>query len=330
MKIMKLSRARQINKSRELGVLLGSTLMQRRILYSCLSVMNPIVPHLEEKKPEEIKQWMLDNGREADALRTYHIDITDFAKVWGLSGAKDLKGKLEDAIGLDSATGNAKIMNLCFKHKEANEKSIEFINVMSKVRVDHENGILTVRFTDDIMPFLINLASYTTIPLRATVGFKCNYSFGMLEHLLKRYTRGSEYPKHTLSLEALHATLGTDHVKSYKQWGNFKKFVLEPIERDFALVDGGGYELLFTPVYATSGGRGRRKVEGVEISFNNKGVRRFNTAVSAKKSGLDLLTETVDDNAMLPEGAAEAVKRKREQLKNQEKIKEKNKQESLF
>ncbi|MDG2870798.1 replication initiation protein, partial [Vibrio parahaemolyticus] len=192
--------------------------------------------HLEEKKPEEIKQWMLDNGREADALRTYHIDITDFAKVWGLSGAKDLKGKLEDAIGLDSATGNAKIMNLCFKHKEANEKSIEFINVMSKVRVDHENGILTVRFTDDIMPFLINLASYTTIPLRATVGFKCNYSFGMLEHLLKRYTRGSEYPKHTLSLEALHATLGTDHVKSYKQWGNFKKFVLEPIERDFALV----------------------------------------------------------------------------------------------
>lgn len=315
MKIMKVSKARQINKSRELGVLLGSTLMQRRILYSCLAIMNPVVPHLQGLTHREIREWVLDNGREADGLRTYHIDIKDFAEVWGMTHQKDVIGKLHDAIGYDESNGTAKIMGMYFKHKDADtsSKDIEFINIMSKVKIVPDKGVLTVRFTDDILPYLINLASYTTIPLKATVGFKCNYSFGMLEYLLRRYTRGGDYPSHDLSLDALHMTLGTDKVKSYKQWSNFKDKVLDSIERDFSLIAGGGYDLKFEPIRSKNK-RGRPSVEGVTIHFSNAGVKRFSEATQAKKTGLGWLLDTTEDE-LLPTGVAESVKRERAKQK---------------
>ncbi len=315
---MKVSRARQINKSRELGVLLGSTLMQRRILYSCLAIMNPVVPHLEGLSHKEIKKWMIKNGEEAWALRTYHIDIDDFASVWGLTSQKDVVGKLHDAIGYDEETGSARIMNMCFKHKAAGtgDREIEFINVMSKVKVYPDKGVLKIRFTDDILPYLINLASYTTIPLKATVGFKCNYSFAMLEYLLRRYTRGSEYPSHELSLEALHLTLGTNSVKSYKTWGNLKKFVLDPIVNDFSLIAGGGYDLEFKPIHA-KGKRGRPSVEAVEIKFSNVGAKQFFAKTKAKKLGMEHLYDITEDE-LLPTGVAESVKRVRKLKKEKE------------
>ena len=280
--IMKLKNAKQISKSRELGVLLNSTLTQRRILYSCLAVMNPVVPHLAGMKYAELKEWMLDNAREAHKLRTYYLDIRDFSGVWGLSKSKDVKGMLLDAIGYDEASGTSKIMHLCFKYKALNTNNLEFINVFSRVKIEPETASLMIRFTDDILPYLINLASYTAIPFKATVGFKCNYSFAMLEYLLQRYVRGSDYPTHTLSLEALQMTLGTNKQKSYERWHNFQTRVLEPIAQDFSNIAGGGYELTFTPIYAKGTMRGRRKVESVEIAFSNIGVQKFLTEKEAQ------------------------------------------------
>ena len=284
--IMKLSQAKQISKSRDLGVLLNSSLMQRRILYSCLAIMNPVVPHLAGMNYQKLWDWVLDNGREADRLRTYHLDISDFAYVWGIRGTKDIKGKLIDVIGYDPATKASKIMHLCFKHNIAKTKT-RFINVFSSVDIDDSNGALIIRFTHDILPYLINLASYTAIPFKATVGFKCNYSFAMLEYLLQRYTRGSDYPTHTLTLEALHMMLGTDKQKAYVLWGNLKNKVLNLIERDFANIKDGGYDLNFTPVYANSKGRGRRKVEAVNITFSNIGVQRFLASKKAQQTALE-------------------------------------------
>ena len=308
---MKLSKSRQINKSRELGVLLGSSLMQRRILYSCLAVMNPVVPHLVGMSNEDIWEWILDNGREALDLRTYHIDMHDFASVWGLKKSKSVSDQLNVAIGYDEATKLSSIMDLCFKHQKKGSDRIKYINVISSAEV--KDGVLSVRFTDEILPHLINLSSYTTIPFKATVGFNCNYSFAMLEHLLKRYTKGGDYPAHDIPLEALHQILGTSSVKSYKTWNNFKQRVLDAIEKDFSLIAGGGYEISFEPVYAKAKGRGRRSVEAVTVSFTNDGLKRFQSAVSAKKAGLDYFIEN-NDEALLPSNTAEEVRQKRTEL----------------
>lgn len=308
---MKISQARQINKSRELGVLLGSSLTQRRILYSCLAVMNPVVPHLVGMSNEDIWEWILDNGREALDLRTYHIDMHDFAAVWGLKKSKSVSDQLKVAIGYDEATKLSNIMNLCFKLSKKDSGTVKYINVINSAEV--KDGVLTVRFTDEILPFLINLSSYTTIPFKATIGFNCNYSFAMLEHLLKRYTKGGEYPTHDIPLETLHQVLGTDTVKTYKSWGQFQRRVLDAIEKDFSLIAGGGYEISFEPVYAKAKGRGRRSVEAVTVKFSNDGLKRFQSAVSAKKAGLDYFLEN-NDEVLLPNNAAEEVRQNRTKL----------------
>nr|WP_169113120.1 replication initiation protein [Vibrio sp. 41] len=224
-----------------------------------------------------------------------------------------MSDQLNVAIGYDESTQLANIMNLCFKHKAKNSSKVEYINVISKASV--EEGVLSVRFTDDILPYLINLSSYTTIPFKATVGFNCNYSFAMLEHLLKRYTKGGDYPSHDIPLADLHQILGTNTVKSYQVWSSFKKRALDAIEKDFSLIAGGGYEISFEPVYAKAKGRGRRSVEAVTVNFTNDGLKRFQSAVSAKKAGLDYFIEN-NDEALLPNNTAEEVRQKRAELSN--------------
>lgn len=288
-RIMKLTQAKQISKSRELGVLLNSTLMQRRILYSCLAVMNPVVPDLKGMTHAELWDWILENGRLANRLRTYHLDIHDFARVWKLTSAKDVKGKLQSAIGYTENTGTTKIMNLCFKH-QVDSKTSTFINVFSSVKIDRERSAITIRFTDDILPFLINLASYTAIPFKATVGFKCNYSFAMLEYLLMRHHRdGSDHQTHTLTLEALHMVLGTNTQSSYQKWTNFKARVLDPIQTDFSQIHGGGYDISFTALLEDKANKGRRKVERIEITFSNLGIKRFIDKKRRKQEALELI-----------------------------------------
>jgi hypothetical protein len=135
----------------------------------------------------------------------------------------------------------------------------------------------------------------------------------MLEHLLKRFTKGGEYPDHDIPLESLHQILGTDGIKTYKAWSQFQRRVLDAIEKDFSLIAGGGYEISFEPVYAKSKGRGRRSVEAVTVSFSNKGLKRFQNAVSAKKAGLDYFIEN-NNEALLADNTAEEIRKKRAEL----------------
>lgn len=316
-KVMKLTKARQINKHRELGVLLNSTLMQRRILYSCLSVLNPVLPDIGKTK-EEIVEWMDQNGKAARELRTYRIDVNDFAKIWGITSAKDMKGKIAEAIG-DNTDGSSKIMQLCFKSEVAEKKTL--INVISRVELDYETGVMEIVFTDDIMPYLFNLASYTVIPLKATVGFRSNYSFAMIEHLLRTFTNGGYYPTREYPVDELKAILGVSGA-SYDKWTNFKNRILDAIAVDFAMIDGGGYTLSFEPVYGARRGRGRPQVESVRIAFDNTGVNAFMGAINAKKAGMNYIMGGKPDEMVSPLGSAEAVKEKRASLKRIEMLKQ--------
>ena len=286
---MKLSKAKQFSKSRELGILLNSTLIQRRILYSCMSVLNPIVPHLAGMNYQEVKDWVLDNGKDARKLLTYDIDIKEFAKKWRIGG-KSMLDTLNVAIGYDPKVGSSPdIMKMCFKNLYQNG-DLEFINVISGVTIKKDLGIFTIELTPNILPYLINLTSYISIPLDATLGFKSNYSFTMIEYLLKRYSQTSKYPIIQLKLDTLHMVLGTSHIKTYvstSSWGNFKRKVLDKIEQDFSTVEGGGYNLKFEPMYAKAVGRGRPRVESVQIHFNDAGFKKFLATKAAQKQGLD-------------------------------------------
>ena len=282
---MRLKQAKQVSKSRELGILLNSTLMQRRIVYSCLGVLNPIVPHLKDFSYTEVQEWIKDNGREAHSLLIYNIDIKEFASVWGIGG-RSIYEKLTNSIGYDPKIGSSpEIMKMCFKYI-GNNGDLEFINVVSKVIINKDSSSIQIKLTSDILPYLINLTSYISIPLEATVGFKCNYSFTMLEYLLARYSQRSTYPIIQLKLNTLQIALGTTHVKSYESWGMFKRSVLDKIERDFSKINGGGYDIKFEPIYEKAK-MGRPKVESVQIHFNDVGFKKFLATKAAQKQGLD-------------------------------------------
>ena len=279
-------KAKQFTKSRELGLLLNSTLMQRRILYSCMGILNPIVPHLFGMDYLEIKEWLINNPKEAYKLRTYLIGINDFNDTWEIGG-NSILDKINKAIGYDYKIGGSpEIMRMCFR-LASNKKNMKFINVISSIEVRQDLGVIEIELTDSILPYLINLTSYISVPLRATLGFKSNYSFTMLEHLLIRYVGNGKYPIHNISLDELHTILGTSSKKSYQEYGSLKKIVLDAIARDFSNVSGGGYDLNFEPIYRKSIGRGRPKVESVHIHFNDAGFKKFLATKKAQRQGLD-------------------------------------------
>ena len=285
---MKLSHAQQINKSRELGVLLDSTLMQRRILYSCMALMNPIAPEFEDMTPSEIEAVLRkEDADRMDTLRNFNIDLRDFAETWKIGGRSGIE-KINAAIGYKK-NSSPKIMKMGFKYV-GESGDITFLNVISQCTIKRDLGAIHIKLTDCIVPYLINLASYTQLPFKDILGFKSNYSFTMLEHLLKRYVKEARYPVVELTLDRLHAILATGHVKSYIRWTEFKTSVLDRIEKDFFEIDGGGYNINFEPVYGRSkSGGGRPSVSGVIIKFDDTGVRRFRNQMKAKKAGLDYL-----------------------------------------
>ena len=280
-----LSKANQINKSRELGNLMNSSLTHRRILYSCMAVLNPIIPHLAGMNTPEIKKWIIDNGKEAHNLRTFDIDINDFSKTWEIGG-NSLVEKVNLSVGYDPKTGSSpEIMKLCFRLKNCDD--IEFVNVISSVKIKNGSGVISIVLTDTFLPYLINLTSYLAIPLAATVRFKSNYSFTMLEYLLNRYSQTSKYPIIQLKLDTLHMVLGTSHIKTYTTWTNLRVKILNKIVKDFSNIDGGGYDLEFKPIFTKGNTSGRPKVENVQIHFNNAGFKKFLATKAAQKQGLD-------------------------------------------
>ena len=287
-KIMKLSHAQQINKSRELGILLDSTLMQRRLLYSCMALMNPIVPEFSGMSQSEIEAVLRNQDADTmDTLRNFNIDLRDFAETWKIGGRSSIE-KINAAIGYKE-NSSPKIMKMGFKYVGENG-DITFLNVISQCTIKRDISAIHIRLTDCIVPYLINLASYTQLPFRDILGFKSNYSFTMLEHLLKRYVKEAHYPITELTLKELHTILATGHVKSYSRWTEFKTSVLDRIEKDFAEIEGGGYKISFEPTYGRSkSGGGRPSVSGVIIKFDDTGVRRFRNQIKARKAGLDHL-----------------------------------------
>ena len=290
---MKLIAAKQINKSRELGILLNSSLLQRRIIYSCLAIMNPIIPHLKGLTNDEVREWLDQNPKEARLIRTYVIDLNDFAAIWNIGG-NSLTDKIESAIGYNSKTGSQpEIMKLCFKHT-SDESKLKFVNVISSVELDRCTGTFSIELTDTILPYLINLTSYSTIPFKATVGFKSQYSFTMLEYLLRRYVGQSTYPIIDLSIDSLHQILDISHLKTYQSWTQLKRKILDRIEADFSTINGGGYDLSFEPVKERKG-RGQPKVIRVLIKFNDVGFKSFINSKENQNLGLsstkNILTE---------------------------------------
>ena len=115
---------------------------------------------------------------------------------------------------------------------EEGEKRIAYISVFKfytiPEKVSNENQYIEIVFNDDLKPHLLDLKEkFLKYDVKNIVGLQSIYSFRMFE-ILKSYEFRKEIE---LELEYLRDILGITGM--YKQYGEFKTFVIEKAQRDF-------------------------------------------------------------------------------------------------
>ena len=144
----------------------------------------------------------------------YTFELSEFYKMCGLSKESytDLKAIL---YGLRQKSWWVDI--------DGEESTVSWFN---KVRTNKKNGTVTVRFDDDMMPFLLELskqkAFYTHFQLKYILPMKSQYAIRLYE-LLKSYQKNNL--RWFFDIEELKIRLNCEN---YSDFYDFKRRVLEP------------------------------------------------------------------------------------------------------
>lgn len=152
---------------------------------------------------------------EDNIFQEYQFELKDFYKICGLEkeSYSELKKILGDLKGkywwMETAPGE--------------ESTVSWFN---KVRTNKGKGTVTIRFDDDMMPYLLNLVSqggfYTQYNLEMVLPMKSQYSPRLYE-LLKSYQRNNK--EWFFFVDELKHAL---NCQNYVRFPDFRRFALEP------------------------------------------------------------------------------------------------------
>lgn len=149
------------------------------------------------------------------AFQEYTFSLSDFYALCGLADESYTELK-EILIGLKQKTWWAETA-------PGVESTISWFN---KVRTNKREGRVTIRFDDDMMPYLLQLtkqnAFYTSYNLQYVLPMSSQYSPRLYE-LLKSYQKNNR--EWFFPLEDLKRLLSCEN---YKRWPDFRRFALEP------------------------------------------------------------------------------------------------------
>ncbi len=114
---------------------------------------------------------------------------------------------------------------------------------LSKIRTNKRSGIAHIKLDEDLVPYLFDLGQrFTEYQLREILGMKSAFSIRIYE-LMKSY----EFKKTiTFELEELKRLLMVEDVKSYNNFKDFRKKVLEIAQRE--INDLSDINITFEPV----------------------------------------------------------------------------------
>ena len=153
---------------------------------------------------------------EDSVFQDYSFELSDFFKVCGLQkeSYSELKAILQ---GLADRSWWATI----------DDKGTEsLVRWFSTLRTNKRSGKVTIKFHEDMMPFLLELTKggqfYTHYELKYVLAMKSQYSIRLYE-LLKSYQRNNY--EWFFDIDALKKQLNCENYKDFK---DFRKRVLEP------------------------------------------------------------------------------------------------------
>lgn len=153
---------------------------------------------------------------EDTAFSEYSFDLNDFYAMCGLQ--KESYTELKEILRtLKSKSWWVEIDD------QGTESAVSWFNV---VRTNKRSGKVTIKFHEDMMPFLLDLAKqdafYTSYNLKYVLPMNSQYSPRLYE-LLKSYQKNQS--QWFFEIEDLKYHLDCQH---YKDFHDFKRFVLEP------------------------------------------------------------------------------------------------------
>lgn len=193
----------QVHSGREMEVFKRNDMIQKGRHELTLQEQRCVLYAISKIKPDDT------------VFQEYTFELSDFYRLCGLQKESytELKAIL---IGLKQKTW-------WVETAPDVESTVSWFN---KVRTNKKSGTVTVRFDDDMMPYLLELskqdAFYTHYQLKYVLPMKSQYAIRLYE-LLKSYQRNNF--EWFFDIEGLKKQLNCE---SYKDFKDFRRRVLEP------------------------------------------------------------------------------------------------------
>lgn len=193
----------QVRTGREMEVYKRNDMIQKGRHELTLQEQRCVLYAISKIKPED------------NIFQEYTFELSDFYKLCGLHGDSytELKSIL---IGLKQKTW--------WVETAPNVEST--VSWFNKVRTNKKSGTVTVRFDDDMMPYLLELSKkdsfYTHYQLKYVLPMKSQYAIRLYE-LLKSYQRNNH--EWFFEIESLKKLLNCEQ---YKDFYDLRRRVLEP------------------------------------------------------------------------------------------------------
>lgn len=193
----------QVHTGREMEVYKANDMIQKGRHELSLQEQRCVLYAISKIKPED------------SIFQEYTFELSDFYRLCGLQGDSytELKAIL---IGLKQKTW--------WVETAPNVEST--VSWFNKVRTNRKSGTVTVRFDDDMMPFLLELTKkdkfYTHYQLKYILPMKSQYAIRLYE-ILKSYQRNNI--EWFFDIDKIKKQLNCEN---YKNFYDFRRWVIEP------------------------------------------------------------------------------------------------------
>ena len=175
--------------------------------------------------------------------------------------------------------------------------TITRVRWFSTVRTNKKTGKVTIKFHEDMMPYLLEVTAdgkfYTSYYLRFVLPMNCQYAPRLYE-LLKSYQKNNR--RWFFQLDELKQKLSCEH---YQRFPDFRRWVLEPAVEEINKYT----DLNVKPIFKKEGRGG--KVVRVEFLMAKKSVPKLQEAIYEGNIVLDGQMNVEDYAAVLKQAAAE-------------------------
>lgn len=162
---------------------------------------------------------------EDEDFQDYELKVSDFAKMFGIEGDKDIYTKVEQAVD--------ELMGKFIKLKDGKDR--EYVSWFSHAKYTQGDGVITIRFDKSLKPHLLQLKTrFTKYQLNTVVKFKSQYSIRLYE-LLKEFEylgRGGSFYR-VIEIAELKQVMGVKEGE-YERIGNLKSRLIDPAVSDIS------------------------------------------------------------------------------------------------